>query len=129
MLEDVDNLPDLLVFEKPPHELCARVFPRFVSFASWQQHLRLDTHEPRGHLEVVSCFIELQRLDTKKKLFSDSRDRYVLNVDLLVADQSEQQIERTGKLRQLDDEYFSIAKRSSRQLIHGFGSMNPATLR
>ena len=60
--------------------------------------------EPRGHLEILGRFVQAERADARDELLADARDRDVVDVDLLFANEREQQIERPGERRQLDDE-------------------------
>jgi hypothetical protein len=69
--------------------------------------LRLDAHQQRRHLQELARPVQAQRLrtfDRLKELLRDLRDRDVENVDVLLADQMQQQIERTLEPVQLDNE-------------------------
>src|SRR5690349_7641777 len=103
-LEDIHHLAHLLVLEQSPHELSARVFPRVIELVARQQHLRLDAEQSRGHLEIVGRLVELHEVDAREELLGNARDRDVIDVDLFVANERQQEIERTAELRQLDDE-------------------------
>jgi hypothetical protein len=58
----------------------------------------------RRHLEIVGRLIEPEIADHRQELVGDLRDREVGDVDLVLADQMQQQVERAGELLQLDDE-------------------------
>ena len=108
-LEDVHDFANLLVLEQTPDQLCSRIFPRLRHLLVGQQHLRLDAHEARGHLQIVRGFVETESRDAFQELLGDACDGNVLDVDLLVANEREEQVERTRELRQLDDEYLAFA--------------------
>ena len=120
-LEHVDDLAHLLVLEQPAHELGARIFPRLVVLVARQQHLRLDAQQARRHLEVVGGLVDPERPDAHQELLGDARDRDVVDVDLLVANQREQQIERPRELLQLDDEVVHPGARSRSSDAHRVG--------
>ena len=102
-LEDVDDLAHLLILEQSANELGARILPLLL-VAARQQQLRFDAQQPRRHLEILGGLVESERADAHDELLADARDRNVVDVDLLFANEREQQIERPGKRRQLDDE-------------------------
>ena len=65
-----------------------------------QQHARLDLGQRRGHHQILAGELELQflhQLDVLHVLAGDLGDRDVENVDVLPADQVQQQIERPSK--------------------------------
>ena len=117
-LEHIHDLPYLLVFQESPHELGARIFPHFIAFPAREKHLRLYANETRGHFEIIGGFVESEGLDAQEELLCNACDRNVLNIDLFITYQCEQQIERTGELRQLDDEDFAFAARDGCQVVH-----------
>ena len=102
--EYLEMAAHLLILEESTHELGARILPRFVVLVPRQEHPRLDTQQLRRHLEVLRGLIEGERRDGREELLGDARDRDVANVELLVADEREQEVERSGELGQLDDE-------------------------
>jgi hypothetical protein len=72
-----------------------------------QDHLCLDAHEQCGNFQEFARPIEPQRLDTfdrRQELRRDLRDRNVEDVDVLLADQVQEQVERPLESLQLDDE-------------------------
>src|SRR6266581_2477385 len=71
--------------------------------------LEQPAHQPRRHLEVVRRLVQPQLVDDREKLVGDLRDREVGDVDLVLADQVQQQVERAGELLQLDDESVLVA--------------------
>ena len=71
--------------------------PRFVDGAR-QQHARLDLGQRRGHHQVLAGELELHflhQLDVLHVLARDLGDRDVEDVEVLPADQVQQQVERT----------------------------------
>ena len=129
-LEYVHHFAYLLVLEKATNELGAGIFPLLVTFVARQEHLRLDANQASGHLEVVGCLVEPERRDPIEKLFGYPRDRDVVDVDLLVADEREEKIEWSRELRQLDDKDLVpvpeaadvvIGPRLEPQVVHGLG--------
>ena len=82
----------------------ARVLPRQVVAPARQQQLRLDAQEPRGHLEVLRRLVEAEGVHRVEELVGDARDRDVPDVDLLAADQVQQEVERAGVPVERDDE-------------------------
>ena len=97
-LEHVDDFAHLLVLEQPPHELRARIFPRLVVLAARQEHLRLDAQQPRRHLEVVGGLVERERRECARETARRCARSGCRRCRLLVANEREQQVERTGEL-------------------------------
>ena len=91
------DLADLLVLEQPAHQLGAGILPVSSLLIAGQEHLHLEPHQPARHLEVVGGLIEPEMLDRHEELIGDARDGNVGDVDLLFAEQMQQQIERTGR--------------------------------
>ncbi|MND01633.1 hypothetical protein D3C83_207070 [compost metagenome] len=58
----------------------------------------------RRHLQVLGRLVETQHTDRREELLRDLRDGDVGDLDFLLANQVQQQIERTGELIQLDQE-------------------------
>ena len=81
-----------------------------------QQHLRLEPHQPAGHVEVVGRLVEAQLVDGLEKLIGDAGDRNVGDLELLFAQQVQQQIERPGEGVELHHERGPGAKRRGRRL-------------
>ena len=104
-LQNVHHFAHLLILEQPAHELRARIVPLLVIAATRQQHLHLDAQQSRRHLEIFGCLAETQRVDAKEELLADARDGNVRDLDLLFADEREQQVERPREVLQLDDEW------------------------
>src|SRR5688572_7456962 len=115
--EVVRDLANLLVFEQPPDEFRARIFPRLVALVPRKQHLRLDAQQARGHLEVLGRLIDRHGLDARQELFGDACDGDVVDVDALIPDQGQQQVERPLELLQLDDKRFADMCGSCRHRI------------
>ena len=62
-----------------------------------QQHFRLDVDQRRGHVDELGAQLDIHlggALDVFEILSGDLSDRDVVDVDLLLADQVQQQIER-----------------------------------
>ena len=100
--QQIDVLGCLLeafVFLQPAYQLGARVF-FFATFRRTrprQQHARFDLGEHRRHEQIFARQLELQLrhdLDVLHVLPRDLGDRNVENVEILAADQIQQQIER-----------------------------------
>ncbi len=106
--ERVGDLAKQLVFQQPSDQLGSGVlvFPEVA--APRQEHLRLDAHERRGHLQELAgplqAQVPLDSLDRRDELTRDLRDRDVEDVDVLRADQVEQQVERALERLEVDDE-------------------------
>src|SRR6185437_3469796 len=89
---------ELLVLDQPVHQFRARVFLRFRGDGriARQQHLRLDVNQDRGHVDELGRNINVQFSEAfyvGQILRSDLRDGDVVNVDVLLADEIEQEIE------------------------------------
>jgi hypothetical protein len=70
-----------------------------------QEHARLDAGERRGHLEVLGGDVEVQhlhRVDVLEVLLGDEPDGDVDDVELVLADQVQEQLERPREPGQLD---------------------------
>src|SRR5207244_12173267 len=113
--------------EQPAHRLCARGLPFAVPRTAGQECLRLDPQQTGGHLQVVRRLAQAQVADHAQELIGDLRDREVGDVELVLADEMQQQIERARELLELDDEA---------GLVHGAGGGRqrrhepaPATIR
>jgi hypothetical protein len=89
---------ETLVLLQPAHQFRARVgFFLARRSRSWQQHARLDLGQRRGHDEVFAREFQLHaahHVDVRHVLPRDLGDRDVEDVDVLPADQVEQQVER-----------------------------------
>ena len=90
---------EALVLLQTAHELGARIgiLARLGGVHARQQHARFDLGERRRHQQVFAGQLELQHLhelDVTGVLSRDLGDRDVQNVEVLPADQIEQQIER-----------------------------------
>ena len=86
-----------------------------------QQHARLDLREHRGHQQVLARQLQLQvghQLDVLHVLARDLGDRDVEDVEVLLADQVQQQVERT--LERLQEHLQRIGRdvEIARQLGH-----------
>ena len=88
------------MLQKPFHQFAARIFRHFVWSSSRprKQHLALDVDEHGSGIDKLAGYIHirsLQLVDVSKKLSRDAGDRDVVNVNVLLADQVQQQIERS----------------------------------
>src|SRR5260370_9787025 len=89
------------MFEQALYQLVARIvlIRRRVRIAR-QQHLALDVNQQRCHVDELgrNVYIQLfQVLDISEVLRRNLRDGDVVDVDVLFADQFQEQIERTVK--------------------------------
>ena len=117
-IQDVDDLADLLILEQPAHEIGARVFPRFVALRVREQQLGFDAQQPRGHVEIIGRLVETERVQTHEELLGDARDRNVVNVDLLVANERQQEVQRPVEVRELHDEWCALGDHSVKVMAH-----------
>ncbi len=89
----------LLVLEQAAHQLGARVFG-FLALGRLlgrQQHARLDLDQHRRHQQVLGGELEVglaHFVDVAQVLPRQPRHRDVEDVEVLLADQVEQQVER-----------------------------------
>ncbi len=89
----------LLVFEQAAHEFGARVFGFLagIGLLDRQQHARLDLDQHRRHQQIFGREFEIglaQLVDVAEVLHGDIRHRDVEHVEVLLADQVQQQIQR-----------------------------------
>ena len=101
--EQIDDFAHLLIFQQPAHEFSAGIFPRVLAVGPRQQHLRFDSQQAGGHFEVIRRFVESERADARQELLGDAGNRDVVNVELFIADERQQQIERAGEVAELND--------------------------
>ncbi len=90
---------DPLIFEQPAHELCARILGLIGAsrFARGQQHARFDFDQQRGHQQILRCEFEIlgaNLVDIGQVLHRQRRHRNVEHVEVLLANQIQQQIKR-----------------------------------
>ena len=90
---------DLLVFQQSAHQFGARVvgFLACSPGAGQQQHARLDLDQHRGHQQVFAGELEVASrtlLDIAEVLAREVGHRDVEDVEVLLADQIQQQVER-----------------------------------
>src|SRR5512134_522977 len=95
------GLLEFLVLDQAPGELGAhdlRVFLRLqLRVGARQQRLRLHVDQGRGHHKELARDVEierLQRFEVREVLLRDPRDRDVVDVELVLADQVQQEVER-----------------------------------
>jgi hypothetical protein len=88
-----------LVLDEAAHQLGTRVFGLVgaLHLLGWQQHARLDLDEHRRHQQVLGGQLEVvlaDLIDVGQVLARDVGQRDVEDVEVLLADQVEQQVER-----------------------------------
>jgi hypothetical protein len=95
--------------EQAPHERGARVLRLVLALRlrglDRHQHLRLDVDEGGRHHHELAGHVEVHLLHQVQVLHvpaRDGRDGDVVDVDLVAADQVQEQVERTLELLQLD---------------------------
>ena len=97
----------LFVFEQAAHQLGARVLGLFagIGFPDRQQHARFDFDQHRRHQQVFRRQLQIVHadlVDVLQVLLCDLRHRDIEDVEVLLADQVQQQIERTLECFQED---------------------------
>ncbi|MCY1408424.1 hypothetical protein D9M71_237440 [compost metagenome] len=91
------RLEALVLLQAPDQFGAWVVFFRFDLGRARQEHARLDLGEHRGHHQVLGRQLQahgLHQLDIAHVLAGDFRHRDVEDVDVLLADQVQQQVER-----------------------------------
>ena len=91
---------DALVFQQPAYQFGAGIFSFLTrcGFAWRQQHARLDFNQHRGHQQVFGGEFQIAAanlFDIDQVLARDAGHWNVQDVEVLLADQVEQQVERT----------------------------------
>ena len=90
---------DLFVLQQAACQFHARVFLLGrCARRPWQQHPRLDLDQQRRHQQVLGCKLEpvvVHHVDVLEILARQLRHRDVEHVQVLLANQVEQQVERT----------------------------------
>ncbi len=91
---------DAFVLDQPPHQFGARVLGRLARFGLFhrQQHAALDLDQHRRHQQVLGGQFEIalaDLLDVGEVLLRDLRHRDVEDIEVLLADQVQQQVERS----------------------------------
>ena len=95
------------VFEQAPHELGARIdrLALVVELGPGQQHLRFDPDQDRGHVDEVGDAVEVDLFEhahVGEVLVSDAGDGDVVDVQLIAADEEQEQVERPLEVLKLD---------------------------
>ena len=70
----------------------------WVGIRTRKQRARLDVNQRRGHHQELPGHVEVHlfhQLDVAEILLGDERDRDVVDVDLALANQMQEEIERT----------------------------------
>ena len=125
-LDVFGGLLEAFVFLQAAHELGARiVFDAFFGRRPRQQQARFDLGQDRGHHQVFGGQLELHvvhQLDVVDVLARDFGDRDVEDVEVLAADQVQQQIERT--FERFEDDFQRIRRdvQIQRHLQHGLAA-------
>ena len=108
VLEPLRGVPEVLVLEQPPDQLRARVLDlALVVDPARQQHAGLDPDQRRRHLQELPRPVQVVRLhapDGVEELVGDLRDGDVEDLDVLRADQVQEEVQRAVESLQLDDE-------------------------
>src|ERR1035437_3199697 len=87
------------MLQQPVDQFVPRIFlflRRRIRIAR-QEHFRLDVNQHRGHINKFGRHVHIEFanfLDVGQILRRDARDGNVINVDILLADQVQQQVER-----------------------------------
>ena len=97
----------LLVLQQAAHQFGARVLHLFAlgDLFRWQQHARLDLDQHGGHQQVFGCQFQVARaylVDVDQVLARHAEHGNVEDVEVLLADQVEQQVQRAFKGVQKD---------------------------
>ena len=108
LFEDRGGVFEPLVFQEPLDQFVPRVFQRiFDLFAARQHHPRLDLDQRAGDIEKIANGIHVELLkhgQVFEKLVGDRRDRDFDDLDLVLAHQVEQQVERPAEDVEIDEE-------------------------
>src|SRR5258708_2493934 len=96
------------------NQLSARIDELFLfsQRITRQEHARLQLDQLRSHNQKIASHGQIEflhHIQIAKILVSDSRDRNVVDVHLLLANQVKQQIKRTFELAQGDLQLVAIA--------------------
>ncbi len=109
LLQHLGRVLEALVFEQPLDQFLARVLFGFTFLAQRrigrQQQARLDVDQRRGHEDELRADVEIhlaRLIQIGEVLRGDGRDRNIADVDLLFADQIQQQIERSVVLIEMN---------------------------
>ena len=101
-----------LVLLQPANQLGARIVLFLLDFGrTRQQHARLDLGQHGGHHQILGGQLQayrLHQLDIAHVLFGDFRDLNIEDVDVLLADQVQQQIQRS--LEGFEEHFQSIRR-------------------
>ena len=100
LLQHLGGVLEALMLQQPLDQLAARVLGGLFGAGGGarQQHLALDVDEQRGGVDKLAGHVHvagLELVDVGQKLGRDLGDGNVVDVDVLLADQVQQQVERT----------------------------------
>ena len=111
LLKHFGGVLEAFVFEKPVDQFLPGIFCVFAvpleSRVAGQEHFGFNMNQCRRHVDKFSAQIHVHLaglLHVRQVLGSDGRDGDVLDVDLLFADEIEQQIEGAFVVLQVDVE-------------------------
>ena len=129
VLETARGFAEVLVLEQATNQLRTGVFEltRRID-ASRHQHLRLDADQQCGHLEELARAVQPEAAYVahgEQKLLCDLRDRDIEDVDVLLADQMQQQLDRAGETLQLDEKVLAWFYGCAQAVRHSCGVVNP----
>ncbi len=99
MLQHLRRVLEALVLQQPLHQFAPRIFRSIFGprGRARQQHLALDVDQQRGRVDKLARHIHIARLQLVhigQKLRRDLANRNVVDVDVLLANQVQQQVER-----------------------------------
>ena len=110
--KDAGRIAKLLVFQKTPNQLLAGILKRFFDFVrAGKNLLRFDFDERARHGEEIADGIDVQLLEHRQVfqvLLGDRGDRDIDNLNLMLAHQVQEQIERTSENIQTDPEIHQL---------------------
>ncbi len=99
LLQHLRGVLEALVLQQPLDQFAARIFGGVVGAGGHarQQHLALDVNQQRRRVDELAGHVDvggLELIDIGQELRGDLRDGNVVDVDVLLANQIEQQVER-----------------------------------
>jgi len=96
-VEPEGDFLDLLILEEAPDQFRPRIDPVVPLARPGEEHLDLEANQPAGEVQIVGRLVQTQRMNRGQELIGYSRDRDVRDVDLLLAKEVQEQVERTRK--------------------------------
>ena len=104
--QTLTDVPNLFILEQTAHEFGPRIFVLRLPMPR-QEHLGLDVDEPRRHLDELTGVVQILGLDPfdgRQELTCDPGNRDLEDIDVLLADEVQQQVERPLEALDVDDE-------------------------